>query len=130
MIPTRADRCCYVLYEQGPLIQDRVSGQGNKRPTLDQDSACDDAVEYLFVPITGSPGHGRKVDGVVNIHVDDLFGTGNENMERRVLQNIRKDFQVGSEDWSDVAFVGQEIRWKQELPLQEPGADQGGHHSS
>ena len=65
-----------------------------------------------------TPGHGKDVDGVINLHVDDLFGTGNENMERRVLQNVRKDFQVGSEDWSSVTFVGQEIRWKQERASQ------------
>ena len=32
-------------------------------------------------------------------------------MEQRVLARLRKDFQVGSEDWNDVLFTGQRIRW-------------------
>ena len=33
-------------------------------------------------------------------------------MEQRVLTRLRKDFQVGSkEDWNDVTFTGQRIRW-------------------
>ena len=43
--------------------------------------------------------------------VDDLFGTGGTEMEQRVLARLRKDFQVGSEDWSDVSFTGQRSRW-------------------
>ena len=31
-------------------------------------------------------------------------------MEQRVLTRLRKDFQVGSEDWNDVTFTGQRIR--------------------
>ena len=55
---------------------------------------------------------------MINLHVDDEFGTGDENMERRVPKNTRRDFQVGSEDWNNVTFVGQEIRWKQEQTSQ------------
>ena len=32
-------------------------------------------------------------------------------MEQRVLARLGKDFQVGSEDWTDVTFTGQRIRW-------------------
>ena len=32
-------------------------------------------------------------------------------MEQRVLTRLRKDFQVGSEDWNDVTFTGQRSRW-------------------
>ena len=35
---------------------------------------------------------------------------GND-MEQRVLTRLRKDFQVGSEDWNDVTYKGQRIRW-------------------
>ena len=49
--------------------------------------------------------------GINNIFVDDLFGTGGIEMEQRVLARLRKDFQVGSEDWNDVTFKGQRIRW-------------------
>ena len=32
-------------------------------------------------------------------------------MEQRVLARLRTYFQVGSEDWNDVTFTGQRIRW-------------------
>ena len=32
-------------------------------------------------------------------------------MEQRVMGRLRKDFHVGSEDWIDVLFRGQRIRW-------------------
>ena len=37
-------------------------------------------------------------------------------MEQHVLARLRKDFQVGSEDWNDVVFTGQRIRWTQDPP--------------
>ena len=46
-----------------------------------------------------------------HLFVDDLFGTGGTEMEQRVLARLRKDLQVGSEDWSDVTFTRQRIRW-------------------
>ena len=49
-----------------------------------------------------------------SILVDDLCGTGGNEMEQRVLARLRKYFQVGSEDWSDVAFVGLRILWTQD----------------
>ena len=39
--------------------------------------------------------------------------SGNE-MEQRVLTRLRKDFLVDSEDWNDVAFTRQRIRWTQD----------------
>ena len=52
--------------------------------------------------------------GIINLFVDDLFGTGGNEMAQRVLTRLRKDFQVGPEDWNDVAFTGQRIRWTQD----------------
>ena len=42
--------------------------------------------------------------GIINLFVDDLFGTGGNDMEQRVLTRLSKDLQVSSEDWNDVAF--------------------------
>ena len=37
-------------------------------------------------------------------------------MEQRVLARLtRKHFQVGSEEWNDVLFTGQGIRWMRDL---------------
>ena len=35
-------------------------------------------------------------------------------MEQRVLTRHRNYFQVGSDDWNDVTFTGQRIRWTQD----------------
>ena len=35
-------------------------------------------------------------------------------MEQRVLTGLRKDVQVGSENWNDMTFTGQRIRRKKE----------------
>ena len=47
------------------------------------------------------------------LHVDDLYKAGSSEFEKRVLSNIRKDFNVGGEDKNDIMFVGQRIKWKQ-----------------
>ena len=36
---------------------------------------------------------------------------------KRVLARFRKDIQVGSEDWNDVLFTGQRIRWMKDHQL-------------
>ena len=56
-----------------------------------------------------------RMAGIINLFVDDLFGTGGTEMEQRVLARLRSDFQVGSEDWNDVTFTGQRIRRKKEF---------------
>ena len=33
-------------------------------------------------------------------------------MKKKVLERIRKEFQVGSEDIDEIVFTGQRIRWK------------------
>ena len=65
-------------------------------------------------PMAGSPATGKSVAGIINLFVDDLFGTGGNEMEQRVLTRLRTYFQVGPEDWNDVAFTGQRIRWTQD----------------
>ena len=69
------------------------------------------AFDKMLDPIAGSPATGKSVARIINIFVDDLFGTGGTEMEQRVLSRLRKDFQVGSEDWNDVLYTGQRIRW-------------------
>ena len=64
--------------------------------------------------IAGSPATGKPAERIINLLVDDLFWRGGNEMEQRVLARLRKDFQVGSEDWHDVAFAVQRIRWTQD----------------
>ena len=72
------------------------------------------AFEKTLDTIAGSPATGKSVAGIIDLFVDDLFGTGGNEMEQRVLTRLRKYFEVGSEDWNDVTFTGQRIRWTQD----------------
>ena len=69
------------------------------------------AMEHLVDPVTGSPSVNKKVVGILCLHVDDLFMAGNKEFRERVIDRLRKDFQVGSGDKNDIMFVGQRIRW-------------------
>ena len=66
-------------------------------------------------PIARSSATRKSVAGINNFFVDDLFGTGETEMEQRVLPRLRKDFQWCSEDRNDVTFTRQRIRWKKDL---------------
>ena len=65
----------------------------------------------MLDPVAGRPATGKSVVGIIDLFVDDLFGTGGTDIEHRVLARLRKDFQVGSEDWNDVTSTGRRIRW-------------------
>ena len=72
---------------------------------------ADAAHEQMLDPIASSPVTGKSVARILNLFVDDLFGTGGTDMEQRVLARLLKDYQVGSEDWNDVTVTGQRISW-------------------
>ena len=91
MVPTRADRCCYVLYS----IQSRERtwkqnnstrwhGAGNILTEPRVRPEVDAAFEKILDPIAGSPAAGKSVAGIMNLLVDDLFGKGGTEMEQRV----------------------------------------------
>ena len=122
MVPARAHRCCYVLYstesrerawehwKQRTIAQQH--GTGDVLTELRERSQMDAAFEKKTLdPRAGSPATRKSVAGILNLFVDDVFGTGGTEMEQRVLTRLRKYFQVGSEDWNDVTFTRQRIRW-------------------
>ena len=146
LVPTRADRCCYVLYSAQPSTRHvhwaddeqsslaaladanrpvpavweakssaRAAVKQNLRPAIEQFKSksmdLEAALELLLDPITGSHARNKQVDGVLTIYVDDVFFTGNDRFHKTVIESLRRDFQVGSEDLNDVMFVGQRIRW-------------------
>ena len=122
VIPTRADRCCHVLYS----IQSRerarehwgqraVTQQNEIKDALTKarkQSEVESAFEKNAGSTAGSPASGKSVAGIINLYVDDLFGTVGNEMEQ--LTRLRKDFQVGSEDRNDVTFTVERIRWTQD----------------
>ena len=158
LVPTRADRCCYVLYSSKSSLRQGSKGYSSKAvswepetpvweasssglqpsaglaiweassanweasyaglPSENQTSSLrhgppdiDGALELLLDPITGSPARGKEVEGLVTIHVDDAFMTGTPYFVKKVIESLRRDFKVGSEDTNDIAFVGQRVRW-------------------
>ena len=54
----------------------------------------DAAIEKVLDPVAGSPATGKPVAGIVNLFVDDLFGTGGTEMEQRVLARLRKNSRL------------------------------------
>ena len=118
MVPTRADRCCYVLYsiqsrertwKQNNCTDWHNTSNISSKPRVRTE--VDAAYERMLAPIAGSPATGKSVAGIIKLFADDLFGTDGTEMEQRVLARLCNDFQVGSEDWIDVTFTGQRIRW-------------------
>ena len=126
MVPTRADRCCYVLYwtqsreracehwKRRTIAQQH--GTGDVLTESRERSERDAAFEKMLDPLAGSPATGKSVASIINLSVDDLFGTCGNEMEQRVLTRLRKYSKVGSEDWNDVTFTGQRIRWIKKSP--------------
>ena len=105
LVPTRADRCTYVLY-------------GKKTSTAEaelkksQPKTMESAIDYLLDPIAGNNAKGREVHGVVCLHVDDLCMAGDDTFRKAVIDSIKREFAVGSEDTNDIMFVGQRLVWK------------------
>jgi len=60
-VPTRADRCCYVLYDK-PQAASRILGRPPSRSTKTANT-LDDMLDYLIDPIAGSPARGKTVHG-------------------------------------------------------------------
>ena len=64
-----------------------------------------------WIPLQATEPQTKTVAGNSNLFVDDLLGISGTEMEQRVLAGLGKDFQLGSEDWNDVTFTGQTVRW-------------------
>jgi hypothetical protein len=71
----------------------------------------DSLLEHFLDPISGSPANHKEVLGLVVLHVDDLFLAGSHEFERQVVNRIKKDYKIGSEDVDDITFTGQRVRW-------------------
>ena len=60
---------------------------------------ADDVNDRMLVPLQTVKPQEVSVAEICNLFVDDIFGTVGTEIEQRVLARLRKDFQVGSEDW-------------------------------
>ena len=100
MVPTRADRCCYVLYSLEwrkqtweHWIQGTIAWQtGTKETFTDSREHMEAAFEKTLDPTAENPAAGKSVARIIHLFVDDLFGTSGKEMEQRVLTRLRKRF--------------------------------------
>ena len=111
LVPTRADRCTYILYGDKMSSKD-TSLSKSFRKTSTSNDPVQDAIDVLLDPVAQNNAQGRRPHGFICLHVDDLFMAGDKVFADKVLASIRKDFNVGSEDKNDIMFVGQRIKWK------------------
>ena len=95
MIPTRADRCCCVLYSTQtckPNWNKRCSKQVDSTIDISLKSRArsegDASFERMLDPVEGSPATDTSVARIIKIFVDDLFGTRGTEMEQRVLDSF------------------------------------------
>ena len=92
LIPTRSDRRCYGLYSTQtckPNWNKRCSTQAYGTNDISLESRARSrrhiAFENMLDAIDGSPATGKSVAGITILFVDDLFGTGGNKFEQRVL---------------------------------------------
>ena len=107
-VPTRADRCTYILYDN---TSKNKSYQPPRSVSFEQISISE-AIHHLMDPVARNNAQGRRPHGFICLHVDDLFMGGGKVFESQVLTSLHKNFAVGSEDKNDIMFVGQRIKWK------------------
>jgi hypothetical protein len=133
MVPTRADRCLYMLdgkksqsgekqfkdhnpparteTNQRPLKRTADTTTESTTTNHDYQQILEDVMNQILDPIEGSAAYNMEVLGVVALHVDDLLMTGSPTFHSTVVARLRKDYQVGSEDKDDIVFTGQRLRW-------------------
>jgi hypothetical protein len=108
MTPTRADRCVYVYYDNNTHSEGKHSSKSdplmrrssNEPHPLETDYSdlIENFMNTMLDPVTGSPSKGRQAIGVVVLHVDDLFITGSPKFWKNIGEQLKKEYQIGSED--------------------------------
>ena len=106
--------CCCVLnsmssckrtWNQGDYSQCKNKNKNNISIITEWSDRSRWCTDRMLDPIASSPATRKTVARIINLFVDDLFGTSGTEMEQRVLAKLIKEFQVGSEDWNDVTFT-------------------------
>ena len=136
LVPTRADRCCYVFYENDPAKANmhrasawkqqatKTSFEAKQFPRLrsgvsqmekalaDPESSLEFMLEYILDPASGSPSRGKRTAGFVCLHVDDLFASGTPKFLAYLRERLKKEYKIGSEASDNIMFCGQRLRWQ------------------
>ena len=86
-LPSRADRCCYVLYQPKYTAKYRAPAQSQTERPSDW---LEQAVDYILDPITGSKAHNQTVLAIVLIHVGDLMITVSKSTAENLMKIVRR----------------------------------------
>ena len=113
---TRADQCCYVMYDKKLPRTAPAAGTKGDRPNVERQSSTSDTIEslleYLLDPVSGSPSRGKHATGYICLHVDDLFASGTPEFLKWLEKMILTEYEIGSLATDNIMFVGQRIRWQ------------------
>ena len=116
LTPTRADRCCYVMYDKKHPRTAPAAGTKVDRPSVERQSSTSETIEslleYLLDPVSGSPSRGKHATGYICLHVDDLFASGTPEFLKWLEKMILTEYEIGSLANDNIMFVGQRIRWQ------------------
>ena len=80
--------CCILLQPRKPWVQGPIAQENGTKDAFTESrerSEMEAAFEKTLDPIAGSAATGKSVAGIINLFVDNLFGTGGNEMEQRVL---------------------------------------------
>ena len=80
LVPTRADRCTYILYDDTSKTK---TCQPPRNVTTEQ-LFVSEAIDYLMDPVARNNAKGRRPHGFVCLHVDDLFMGGDKVFEHSI----------------------------------------------
>ena len=108
-IPSRADRCCYVLYQPKYTVKYHALAQSQTERPSDW---LEQAVDYILDPITGSKAHNQTVLAILLIHVDDLMIAGSKSTTETLMKTVTRFFKIGSEWRNRLSFTGQKVEKK------------------
>eukprot|EP00435_Cladocopium_sp_Y103_P044081 s888_g12.t1 len=89
LVPTRADRCTYILYDESSRKK------SNFTPSVDKHGqvSISEAIDHLMDPVARNNAQGRRPHGFICLHVYVLFMGGDKVFEDKVLTSLRKDFK-------------------------------------
>ena len=87
LVPTRADRCTYILYGE------KKSPNSMTKKETQKEIVLEDALELLMNASVRNNSQGRKPEGFICLHVDDLYMAGSPEFEKRVLSQDSKRLQ-------------------------------------
>ena len=84
LVPTRADRCTYILYG------DQKHSNAMTKSSPQKELVLEDALELLMNASVRNNSKGRKPEGFICLHVDDLYMAGSPEFENVYCQESER----------------------------------------